>query len=105
MTEFLLTLLHGCRSYRETAIERYAGPFSVADGLKPLKNKVLFIGNTFDPITPLEWADAMAKKFGDENASLLVHDARGHTSLAEPDVRLIYSVSSEEAELTLLFWM
>lgn len=39
----------------------------------------MFIGNTLDPVTPLQDAKTMAKAFG---GSLLVHDGYGHSSIA-----------------------
>ena len=78
----LIQLAHACRQYKDGAFERYAGPFSVAEGLRPLRNKILFVGNSFDPATPLESAKRMAADFGEENASLLISDGRGHTTLS-----------------------
>jgi hypothetical protein len=84
-TEYLLNLVHGCRSYQTVSYERYAGPFSVAQGLRPFKNTILLVGNTHDPITP-SGARTMAEGFGEESASLLINDARGHTTLYESSV-------------------
>ena len=37
-----------CRGWKDRPYERYEGPWTVADGLRKTKNKVLWIGNTYD---------------------------------------------------------
>lgn len=50
---------------------------------KTLKNRILVIGNTIDPITPLEGAEYVAGLLGSDNAVLVEHQAVGHTSLSQ----------------------
>ncbi|KAL1759042.1 Alpha/Beta hydrolase protein [Schizophyllum commune] len=66
-----------CFAWPARAVERYTGPWN-----KKLKNPILVIGNTADPVTPFENAKLMADLLGD-SAVLLKQDGFGHSSLAE----------------------
>uniref|UniRef100_D8QKA5 Peptidase S33 tripeptidyl aminopeptidase-like C-terminal domain-containing protein n=1 Tax=Schizophyllum commune (strain H4-8 / FGSC 9210) TaxID=578458 RepID=D8QKA5_SCHCM len=66
-----------CFAWPARAVERYTGPWD-----KGLKNKVLIIGNTADPVTPFENAQLMADLLGD-SAVLVRQNGFGHASLAE----------------------
>ncbi|KAH7028087.1 TAP-like protein-domain-containing protein [Microdochium trichocladiopsis] len=63
-----------CAQWPFEAVERYEGDFT---GVKT-KNPVLFIGNTYDPVTPLVSARNMSSGF--EGSVLLQHDSYGHVS-------------------------
>lgn len=100
-----------CRSWDIEPFERYAGPWTQDEGLQDLRSvgcpalapwreadsgrrfpvlshPVLFVGNRFDPVTPLSSARRMADGFGAKNAALLTHEGSGHCSTAQPSVRL-----------------
>ncbi|KAI1371217.1 TAP-like protein-domain-containing protein [Hypoxylon crocopeplum] len=66
-----------CAQWRTRARERYDGDFHVATS-----SPLLFVGNSFDPVTPLVSARNMSAGF--EGSVVLTHDAHGHTSLAQP---------------------
>ncbi|KAF8314513.1 hypothetical protein DL93DRAFT_2167299 [Clavulina sp. PMI_390] len=65
-----------CFVWKPVAIERYTGPWNAT-----LANKVLIIGNSADPITPL----ASAKKVNEllADSRLVVQDGPGHCSIAQ----------------------
>ncbi|KAJ3408764.1 hypothetical protein HDV05_004758 [Chytridiales sp. JEL 0842] len=67
-----------CKYWPSRPVERYAGPWN-----KTLRNKILLIGNTYDPVTPLASAQ-LAEKLMGGNGVLLTHDSYGHCSLAMP---------------------
>jgi pimeloyl-ACP methyl ester carboxylesterase len=67
-----------CKYWPSRAVERYAGSWN-----KKLRNKVLLIGNTLDPVTPLASAQ-VAEKLMEGNGVLLTHEGYGHCSLAMP---------------------
>ncbi|KAL1943402.1 hypothetical protein VTO73DRAFT_4477 [Trametes versicolor] len=69
---------YACPFWPVRAVERYEGPFN-----KTLANKVMVVSNTFDPVTPLSEAEAVAALLGD-NARLVQQHAFGHTSVSEP---------------------
>ncbi|KAL1742724.1 Alpha/Beta hydrolase protein [Schizophyllum fasciatum] len=66
-----------CFAWPARAVERYTGPWG-----KTLKNPILIIGNTADPVTPFENAQLMADLL-DDSAVLVKQDGLGHTTLAE----------------------
>ncbi|KAJ3232077.1 hypothetical protein HDU81_003324 [Chytriomyces hyalinus] len=66
----------GCRYWPVQAAERYTGPWN-----HKTKNKILIVGNSFDPVTPLASAIKMEKAM-DGNGVLLVQNGYGHTSFA-----------------------
>ncbi|KAI9324325.1 TAP-like protein-domain-containing protein [Zopfochytrium polystomum] len=59
-------------------VERFAGPWN-----NTLSNKVLLIGNTLDPVTPLASAQVAASLMTDANSVLLTQRAYGHCSIAQ----------------------
>ncbi|KAL1677033.1 Alpha/Beta hydrolase protein [Schizophyllum commune] len=67
-----------CFAWPVRAVERYTGPWN-----KQLRNRILVIGNTADPITPLVNAQLMVDLLGD-SAALLTQDLFGHAFFAEP---------------------
>ncbi|KAI4518937.1 hypothetical protein K525DRAFT_287718 [Schizophyllum commune Loenen D] len=69
--------MSACFAWPARAVERYTGPFD-----KQLKNPILVIGNSHDPVTPFQNAQLMADLLGD-SAVLLKQDGFGHSSLAE----------------------
>jgi hypothetical protein len=76
--------LLGCRHWkRYQNQERYTGPWNT-----PLAEKVLIIGNRYDPVTPLysakEAKRLMELENGDSNAVLLIQNGFGHGSFAHP---------------------
>ncbi|EIW63913.1 uncharacterized protein TRAVEDRAFT_41339 [Trametes versicolor FP-101664 SS1] len=72
------TSFYTCPFWPVRAVERYSGPFN-----KTLANKVMVVGNTFDPRTPLPEAEAVVGFLGD-SATLIQQHAFGHTSVSEP---------------------
>ncbi|TRM59956.1 Alpha/Beta hydrolase protein [Schizophyllum amplum] len=66
-----------CWAWPARAAERFTGPWD-----NELKNPILIIGNTADPVTPFANAQLMAELLGD-SAVLLEQDGFGHTSIAE----------------------
>ncbi|KAI9206525.1 Alpha/Beta hydrolase protein [Polychytrium aggregatum] len=66
-----------CKYWPVKAAERYTGPWD-----RKLKNKVLIIGSTYDPVTPLASARHVEKLMRG-NGVLLHHDGAGHTSLGQ----------------------
>ncbi|KAF9642574.1 hypothetical protein BDM02DRAFT_3264417, partial [Thelephora ganbajun] len=50
---------------------------------KILSNRVLIIGNSVDPITPLRNAKYITQLLGSKNAVLVEHQAVGHTTFAQ----------------------
>ncbi|KAI5834614.1 alpha/beta-hydrolase [Schizophyllum commune Tattone D] len=67
-----------CFAWPVRAVERYTGPWD-----KKLSNRILVIGNTADPITPLENSQLMVDLLVD-SATLLTQDLFGHAFFAEP---------------------
>ncbi|KAI8812430.1 Alpha/Beta hydrolase protein [Cladochytrium replicatum] len=66
-----------CSVWPVRAAERYAGPWN-----KTLKNKILLLGNTLDPVTPLESAQLL-EDIMEGNAVLLTQVGYGHCTLAQ----------------------
>ncbi|KAI9831024.1 MAG: hypothetical protein M1819_005262 [Sarea resinae] len=73
------TDLFGCVNWKIQAKERYSGDF-VANTSFPL----LFIGNSYDPVTPL--ASALNMSAGFANSAVLHQNSYGHGSLAQPSL-------------------
>ncbi|KAH8812325.1 TAP-like protein-domain-containing protein [Xylogone sp. PMI_703] len=69
-----------CATWKFHAKERYTGGF---DNVKT-KYPVLFVGNTYDPATPL--VSAKNASAGFEGSVVLQHDGHGHTSLWQPSL-------------------
>ncbi|KAI0116151.1 TAP-like protein-domain-containing protein [Hypoxylon sp. NC0597] len=65
-----------CAQWKFHAKERYEGDFNVKT-----KYPLLFVGNSFDPVTPLISARNMSSGF--EGSALLTHNGHGHTSLSQ----------------------
>ncbi|KAI9344875.1 TAP-like protein-domain-containing protein [Obelidium mucronatum] len=63
-----------CKYWPAEASERYTGPWN-----KKLKNKVLIIGNRYDPVTPLRSAQ-IVEKVMEGNGVLLTREGYGHCS-------------------------
>ncbi|KAI1459796.1 TAP-like protein-domain-containing protein [Annulohypoxylon moriforme] len=66
-----------CAQWKFEAKERYLGDFNVKTS-----SPVLFVGNTWDPVTPLVSAKNMSAGF--EGSVLLTHNGHGHLSMAQP---------------------
>lgn len=66
-----------CAQWPFEAKERYEGDFQVATS-----NPILFIGNTYDPVTPLVSAQNMSSGF--EGSVVLQHNGFGHLSIVQP---------------------
>ncbi|CAE6378531.1 unnamed protein product [Rhizoctonia solani] len=64
-----------CHHWPVRAVERFTGPFN-----HTLQNKIMVIGNLYDPITPFISAKVVADALGN-SAVLLKHNGYGHTSL------------------------
>jgi pimeloyl-ACP methyl ester carboxylesterase len=72
-----LWIAAGCPSWSASASDRYAGPWN-----RRTANPVLVVGNTYDPNTRYQGAEAMARQLA--RARLLTLDGYGHTSGADP---------------------
>lgn len=68
--------VYACAQWPFEAKERYEGDFQVSTS-----SPLLFIGNTYDPVTPLSAAQNMSAGF--EGSVVLHHDGFGHTSIAQ----------------------
>ncbi|KAK4041152.1 TAP-like protein-domain-containing protein [Parachaetomium inaequale] len=65
-----------CAQWKFDASERYEGNFNVET-----TNPILFLGNTYDPVTPFESAKNMSESF--VNGALLHLNGFGHLSLSD----------------------
>ncbi|KAJ3100503.1 hypothetical protein HDU97_002185 [Phlyctochytrium planicorne] len=86
-----------CRHWSRP-VERYAGPFN-----KKLKNKILILSSTTDPVTPL----ASAKKvhsllFPQQSSYFITHHGYGHCSVAQPSTCTLKAVGNYLFNGTLL---
>ncbi|KAJ3106933.1 hypothetical protein HDU96_008054 [Phlyctochytrium bullatum] len=77
----------GCKDWPARPVERFTGPWN-----HTLKNKILIIGNTEDPVTPLESARVVESLLTRDNSILLTHRAAGHCSLSQPGLCTIRKV-------------
>lgn len=68
--------VYACAQWGFEAKERYEGDFQVRTS-----SPLLFIGNTYDPVTPLASARNMSAGF--EGSVVLQQDGFGHTSIAQ----------------------
>ncbi|KAK4057517.1 hypothetical protein OIO90_001586 [Microbotryomycetes sp. JL221] len=76
-----------CRRWTHKAHDVYQGPWSRQQGLRQTKNKILFVSNSADPVTPLSAAERMAEQvFTRDSATLLIQNGFGHCSLAQPSL-------------------
>ncbi|KIW20228.1 hypothetical protein PV08_00803 [Exophiala spinifera] len=66
-----------CSTWKQKAKEIYSGNFRV----KP-RSPILFVGNTYDPVTPL--ASALNTSAGFGGSVVLQHNGYGHCSIAQP---------------------
>ncbi|KAI0806610.1 alpha/beta-hydrolase [Fomes fomentarius] len=67
-----------CSFWPVRVVERYQGPFN-----KTLANRILITSHTYDPVTPLSGAQALAGFLGD-SARLVRLNGLGHTPDASP---------------------
>ncbi|WOO81970.1 Putative hydrolase [Vanrija pseudolonga] len=81
-----MLIMTPCTKWADRPYERYPGPWTRKEGLRKPKNPILWIGNTYDPVTPLASAQRMVEGFGPDSSRLLVHDGRGHCTSAEPSL-------------------
>ncbi|KAI0746902.1 alpha/beta-hydrolase [Daedaleopsis nitida] len=94
-----------CSFWPVRAVERYQGPWNSS-----LANKILIasstasatpssiLSDTYDPVTPLSGAQALAGFLGDDDAALVRLNSFGHSSNAEPsacmhDIFVAYMVN------------
>ncbi len=68
-----------CAGWQARAVRRFPGPFS-----GNTSNPILFVGNTFDTVTPLQNAKKMAGRF--PGSALLQQDSEGHCSFTNPSL-------------------
>ncbi|KAJ6622149.1 TAP-like protein-domain-containing protein [Mycena sp. CBHHK59/15] len=64
--------------------ERYEGKWKMGEDLKPPVHPILFVSNTYDPVSPLSSGRRMVEVFGKENSRLMQNDAYGHCSVSQP---------------------
>ncbi|KAJ6563675.1 hypothetical protein DFH09DRAFT_478825 [Mycena vulgaris] len=57
--------------------ERYAGQWKLGHDLQPPRNPILFVFNTYDPVTPISTGRRMVDVFDKDNAHLLENNACG----------------------------
>ncbi|KAH9886642.1 Alpha/Beta hydrolase protein [Cubamyces lactineus] len=77
-----------CPFWPVRAVERYQGPFN-----RSLQNKVLILGNTFDPLTPFADAEKVTTLLKDD-AVLVRQNGFGHTTIADPSDCIVKLVSA-----------
>ncbi|RPD63511.1 alpha/beta-hydrolase [Lentinus tigrinus ALCF2SS1-6] len=75
-------VFYQCSFWPVRSVERYQGPFN-----KTLANKILVASNILDPITPLPWAESVARLL-EKDAVLVRQNGFGHTTLSEPSTCL-----------------
>ncbi|KAF8609123.1 alpha/beta-hydrolase [Ceratobasidium sp. AG-I] len=75
-----------CTHWNITPVERYDGPWGVAEGLKKTSYPILFTSLNADPVAPLSAAVKMTKAFGNQSAALLVQEGFGHATIAHPSL-------------------
>ncbi|KAJ6622216.1 Alpha/Beta hydrolase protein [Mycena sp. CBHHK59/15] len=68
------------------APERYEGSWIMGADLRKPKNPIVFVSNSYDPITPIASGRRMVETFGKENARLLHNNGYGHCSTNHPSV-------------------
>jgi pimeloyl-ACP methyl ester carboxylesterase len=68
-----------CFHWKVEPKEKFDGPFNSTG----LSNKVLIIGNTADPVTPLHSAKVVHSLLGSNQSTLLTQNGYGHCSLAQ----------------------
>ncbi|KAF2145297.1 uncharacterized protein K452DRAFT_316367 [Aplosporella prunicola CBS 121167] len=73
--------------WQMAASERYRGDYHVKT-----KNPVLFIGNTFDPVTPLVSAHNVSSDF--EGSVVLEHNGHGHTSMGQESLCTVKAIQA-----------
>ncbi|CAD6888629.1 unnamed protein product [Tilletia controversa] len=75
-------IIFSCRTYQNS----YGPPAEVYRGnyTSKLKNPLLLIAGTFDPVTPIPNARMVQKEWGTENTRLVIHHGYGHTSFKDP---------------------
>ncbi|KAI9056407.1 alpha/beta-hydrolase [Trametes sanguinea] len=85
----------GCHHWPVTPPERFTGPWNHA-----LRNPILIVSNTADPITPLATGKLVNDRFG-SSSRLLVQDSAGHCALAMPSLCMIGNMRAFFADGTL----
>ncbi|KAJ6526211.1 TAP-like protein-domain-containing protein [Mycena vulgaris] len=72
--------------------ERYAGQWKLGHDLQPPRNPILFVSNTYDPVTPISSGRRMVNVFGKDNARLLENNAYGHCSVSQPSLCIAHAI-------------
>ncbi|KAE8268736.1 hypothetical protein A4X09_0g3620 [Tilletia walkeri] len=75
-------IILSCRTYNSS----YGPPAEVYRGnyTSKLKNPLLLIAGTFDPVTPIPNARMVQREWGIENTRLVIHHGYGHTASKDP---------------------
>ncbi|KAJ9610427.1 hypothetical protein H2200_005204 [Cladophialophora chaetospira] len=76
-----------CVRWKQKAKEIYSGDWTIQT-----KNPIMFIGNTYDPVTPMVSAKNVSASF--QSSVFLQHNGYGHTSLAQPGLCSARAVSA-----------
>ncbi|KAJ7772887.1 TAP-like protein-domain-containing protein [Mycena maculata] len=66
--------------------ERYEGQWKMGDDLRPPRHPILFVSNTYDPVSPISSGRRMVDVFGRNNARLIENHAYGHCSVSQPSL-------------------
>ncbi|KAJ7453101.1 Alpha/Beta hydrolase protein [Mycena latifolia] len=72
--------------------ERYAGRWKLGEDLQAPKHPILFVSNTYDPVSPIASGRRMVDIFGSDNARLLENDAYGHCSVSQPSACIGHAI-------------
>ncbi|KAI8816137.1 Alpha/Beta hydrolase protein [Fimicolochytrium jonesii] len=75
--QMMAGVINACAVWPKVGESRYTGPWTAKTN-----NKILILGNTFDPVTPIESAELAASLL--PNSVLVRHHGYGHCSNAQP---------------------
>ncbi|KAJ7029410.1 Alpha/Beta hydrolase protein [Mycena alexandri] len=66
--------------------ERYNGQWRMGHDLKAPKHPLLFVSNTYDPVSPVSSGRRMVEVFGSNHSRLIENNAYGHCSVSQPSL-------------------
>ncbi|KAJ7061526.1 hypothetical protein C8F01DRAFT_1137680 [Mycena amicta] len=99
----LFTVMVACRHWGQVqpTPERYEGPWEMGVDLRKPKNPVVFLSNSFDPVTPIANSIRMVELLGVDNARLLHNNGYGHCSTNHPSLCIAKTLKAYMIEGTL----